>query len=267
MEVKVGIGVDRRIAGSATSAGLGATARAGASAQPRSSRSRRRRRTGGRRSAGAGSTRASRRRRGRPPSGRPSPGRPSSPASGRRGWSTRPCSSRLRSRSGTRRTAGTGAAGRSPSRGPAPTAAGTPNRSPRRYVASSGLVELARARRRRSAQADRRLEPGLPPLHRLVEVGLDQVRQERANRPLRAPRPGPPWRASPPSTPATPSLTLPMAPDLACEGPGAMRRSRRRSPAHRSRLEPRLRAEHERRESNPQPPVLETGALPIELRS
>jgi hypothetical protein len=24
---------------------------------------------------------------------------------------------------------------------------------------------------------------------------------------------------------------------------------------------------HERRESNPQPPVLETGALPIELRS
>ena len=33
-------------------------------------------------------------------------GRPSSPGRGRRGWSTRPCSSRLRWRSGTRRTAG-----------------------------------------------------------------------------------------------------------------------------------------------------------------
>ena len=54
----------------------------------------------------------SRPRTGRPPSGRPSSGRPWSPGRGRRGWSTRPCSSRLRWRSGTRRTAGTAPAGR-----------------------------------------------------------------------------------------------------------------------------------------------------------
>ena len=51
-------------------------------------------------------------------------GRPSSPGRGRPGWSTRPCSSRLRWRSGTRRTAGTARAGRSPSRSTRPTSAG-----------------------------------------------------------------------------------------------------------------------------------------------
>ena len=76
------------------------------------SRTRRRRKTSGRRSPGAG---------------RPEPVHPEqvdrhqqdggqdhrwSPGRGRPGWSTRPCSSRLRWRSGTRRTADTGSAGR-----------------------------------------------------------------------------------------------------------------------------------------------------------
>ena len=62
------------------------------------------------------------------------------------------------------------------------------------------------------AQADRRVEPGVPALHRLVQVGPDQVRQELGEACRSRPPAGLPFEGFAAFDAGTPSLTLPMAP-------------------------------------------------------
>ena len=57
-------------------------------------------------------------------------------------------------------------------------AAGIPNRASARCISIDGLVDPPDPGRGDHSQANRRVEPGIPSLHGLVEVGPDQVDEE-----------------------------------------------------------------------------------------
>ena len=176
-----------------------------------------------------GTARGSRRRRGRAPSGPPSPGRPSWPASARRGSSTRPCSSRLRSRSGTRRTAGT----RRPGRASQPRITPTIDRHAelgRLGWSPRCVVELDQAEDEDGPQGDRRPEPG-PACPGAACTGRPAPGWRRTRRPRRGlPDPPPPLAALAGAAIDDPSFTLPMTPSSGPARPGTRPTGRTRDP-------------------------------------
>ena len=134
------------------------------------------------------------------------------------------------------------------------------SKPPDRSLVLESPQSLVNPRGNQHAQPQRRVKPGIPPLHRLEQLVLRKLVQEHDER-VRLP-PGFPLRGFDGFEADTSSFTLPMAsshlidPSL-CPGYSSCPRWCRLRPW----------TQHERRESNPQPPVLETGALPVELRS
>ena len=196
---------------------------------------------------------------------------------GRPWWSTRPCSFRPRWRSGSRRTAGNGRSGRSSQPRTSATRAGMPIPHRAAGLRPRRPARAGRPRRAISTQAARRCRAGRAgPASACSRPCSTKLSKNWAKVALRRLPAGPPLGGL--RWPLRPALRLSLCPwhfRLASVTPArASLRTRRQirgfsdSDAFvRGPVPPGRGGQHERRESNPQPPVLETGALPIELRS